>query len=78
MSVGPMAVSRGKDAKYLFVANGSRLSVFDTTALDSTQDAFNDIQLSEPVAGIGVTEDNGVYAFLPKSRRLILVLSGRP
>jgi DNA-binding beta-propeller fold protein YncE len=71
-SVGAMAVSRDPDARYLFVANGTWLSVFDTTTLDTTHKALNDIPLEGAVEGIGVADDNSVYAFLPNSRRLFL------
>src|SRR5262249_41238326 len=71
-SVGALAVSRDPEARYLFVANGTRLSVCDTKTLDTAKEPLNDIPLEAPVAGVGVASDNSVYAFMPQSRRLFL------
>lgn len=71
-SVGALAVSRDPEARFLIVANGTRLSVFDTKTLDTAQAPLNDIPLEAPVDGFSVARDDSVYAFLPQSRRLFL------
>jgi hypothetical protein len=66
-----MAVTR-PDARYLLVANGTMLSVFDTHVVDKTQKSLLDIPLEGSVEGLGIAEDNSVYAFIPSSGRLFL------
>jgi DNA-binding beta-propeller fold protein YncE len=70
-SVGSMAISR-PDGRYLLVANGTNLSVFDVLNLDKSQRPVNDIPLEGPVTGLGVAADNSVYGFIPTSRRVFL------
>jgi DNA-binding beta-propeller fold protein YncE len=79
-SVGAIAVSRDVAARYVFVANGNALTVFDREKLDRDRNKdidpgavqLNDIPLEAPVTGIGVAEDNSVYAYLPQSRRIFI------
>ena len=72
MSGGIVAISHDSDERYLFVANGQRLSVFDTKHIDENPTPINDIQLEGPVEALGISDDNSVYAFIPQSRRLFL------
>jgi len=81
-SVGVIALSRDAKQRYLFVANGNRLTVFDTdkladgknlqALLASPSPYLTDIPLEASVSGIGVADDNSVYAYLPQSRRLFI------
>jgi DNA-binding beta-propeller fold protein YncE len=71
-SVGALTASRDPEARYLIVANGTRLSVFDTKALDTAKEPLNDVPLEAPVESFGVADDNSVYAFMPQSRRLFI------
>jgi len=71
-SVGPIAISRDKDGHYLFVGNGDNITVFDRKALDASDISLNDIPLGSGVSGIGVAEDNSVYAFVPGRNLLFL------
>jgi DNA-binding beta-propeller fold protein YncE len=81
-SVGPIALSRDPNQRLLFVGNGTRLTVFDTqkladrktleTMLTDADPYLTDIPLEAAVNGIGVADDNSVFAFLPQSRRLFL------
>jgi 6-phosphogluconolactonase (cycloisomerase 2 family) len=81
-SVGPIALSRDQNQRYLFVGNGNRLTIFDTQkladeksleAMLSDANAYlTDIPLEAAVSGIGIADDNSVYAFLPQSRRLFM------
>jgi DNA-binding beta-propeller fold protein YncE len=80
-SVGPIALSRDRNQRFLFVGNGNRLTVFDTQkfadrkTLDATlTDAdpyLTDIPLEAAITGIGIADDS-VFAYLPQSRRLFL------
>jgi DNA-binding beta-propeller fold protein YncE len=71
-SVGPIAISRDKDGRYLFVGNGDGLTVFDRRALDVSDKSLNEIPLGGSVSGIAVAEDNSVYAFVPGKALLFL------
>lgn len=71
-SVGPIAISRDKDGRYLFVGNGDRMTVFDRKGLDASDRILNEIPLGSGVSGIGVAEDNSVYAFVPGKALLFL------
>jgi hypothetical protein len=64
-SVGAIAISRDADGQYLFVANGDRMTVFDRKSLDTSATSLNEISLGGGISGIGVAEDNSVYAFVP-------------
>ena len=85
--VNLIAVSR--DGDFIFVANGALISVFDGKRLRNAkrlpkeqQDAAGEAALVHPiplegaVAGIGVAEDNSVYAWIPSSKRLFLYSPG--
>lgn len=71
-SVGPIAISRDKGGRYLFVGNGDRLTVFDRKSLDASDRSLNEIPLGSGVSGIGVDENNSVYAFVPGRALLFL------
>jgi YVTN family beta-propeller protein len=79
-SVGAMALSRDMQQRYLFLANGSRLTIFDrqkldsgdAVALDTTAVQLNDIPLEAPVIGIAIADDNSVYAYLPEAHKLFI------
>jgi DNA-binding beta-propeller fold protein YncE len=71
-SVGPIAISRDKDGRYLFVGNGDGMTVFDRKALDASDSSLNEITLGSGVSGFGVAEDNSVYAFVPGKALLYL------
>lgn len=71
-SVGPIAISRDKDGRYLFVGNGDRMTVFDRKGLDASDRSLNEISLEGRVSGIGVDEGNSVYAFVPEKHLLFL------
>ena len=71
-SVGPIAISRDKDGRYLFVGNGDRMTVFDRKSLDTSDRSLNEIPLGSVVSGIGVGKDNSVYAFVPGEALLFL------
>ncbi len=86
-SVGAIALSRDPKQRYLFVANGNRLTVFDTeklagknlqALLANPSPYLTDIPLEAPVSGIGVADDTSVYAYLPQSRRLFIYGPPRP
>jgi DNA-binding beta-propeller fold protein YncE len=64
-SVGAIAISRDADGQYLFVANGDRMTVFDRKSLDTSATSLNEIPLGGGISGIGVADDNSVYAFVP-------------
>jgi YVTN family beta-propeller protein len=69
-SVGALALSRDPEAKYLIVANGNMLSVFDTEKMGVTRRPIIDIPLESTVEAIGVSQDNSVYAYIPESGRV--------
>jgi DNA-binding beta-propeller fold protein YncE len=79
-SVGPIALSRDLNQRLLFVGNGNRLTVFDTqkvadkktlaAMLTEADPYLTDIPLEDAIAGIGIADDNSVFAYLPRSRRL--------
>jgi len=71
-SVGAIAVSRDLEGRYLLVANGTRLSIFDREGIARDAASLNDIPLEAGVAGMSVADDNSVYAFLPTTRRLFV------
>lgn len=71
-SVGPIAISRDKNGRYLFVGNGDRMTIFDRKSLDVSDRNLNEIPLGSGVSGIGVAEDNSVYAFVPGKALLFL------
>ncbi len=71
-SVGPIAISRDKEGQYLFVGNGDRMTVFNRKSLDSSGKSLNEIPLGSWVGGIGVADDNSVYAFVPEKALLFL------
>jgi DNA-binding beta-propeller fold protein YncE len=71
-SVGSLAVSRDPEARYLFVVNGNYLSIFDTKTIDSDQQPLKDIQLEGPIQGLGIADDNSVYAFIPSTPRIFV------
>jgi len=71
-SVGAIAISHDLEGRYLFVANGTRLSVFDRRSFAADAAPLNDIPLEAGVLGIGIADDNSVYAYLPSARRLFL------
>lgn len=71
-SVGPIAISRDKDGRYLFVGNGDGMTIFNRKSLDTSDRNLNEIPLGSGVSGIGVAEDNGVYAFVPGKNLLFL------
>ena len=71
-SVGPIAISRDKDGRYLFVGNGDGMTIFNRKSLDTSDRSLNEIPLGSGVSGIGVAEDNGVYAFVPGKNLLFL------
>jgi hypothetical protein len=73
----PMALSRDLKQRYLFVGNGNRLTVFNTKKLAEEAAPLKDIELNDipleaAVAGIGIADDNSVYAYLPTARRLFI------
>ena len=70
-SVGSIAISRDADGQYLFVANGEHMTVFDRKSLDTSDKSLNEIPLEGAISGIGVAEDNSVYAFLPGHRLFV-------
>jgi DNA-binding beta-propeller fold protein YncE len=70
-SVGVMTISQ-PDGRYLYVANGTILSVFDTKRLDVATKSLNDIPLEAAVEGLSAAADGSVYAYLPASNRLFL------
>ena len=72
-SVGEVALSRDETSHYLVVANGKRLSVFDREKFaTATPSLLNDIPLEAPILAFGISEDNGIYAYIPESHRLLL------
>ena len=71
-SVGPIAISRDKDGRYLFVGNGDGLTIFNRRSLDTSDRSLNEIPLGSGVSGISVAEDNSVYAFVPGKNLLFL------
>lgn len=71
-AVGALAVSRDRDGRYLIVANGSALTVFDRNALDSSAAPLNDIALGAQVSAFGVGDDNSIYAYVPAGKRLFV------
>ena len=71
-SVGPIAISRDKDGRYLFVGNGDGMTVFNRNGLDTSDRSLIEIPLGSGVSGIGVAEDNSVYAFVPGKALLFL------
>lgn len=86
-SVNWIAVSR--DGDFVFVANGNQISVFDGRLLREAKRIpaqaqeraglaalVHHIPLEGGVGGIGVTDDNSVYAWIPSSRRLFLYSPG--
>ena len=86
-SVSYIAVSR--DGDFVFVANGTAISVFNGKRLraakrlqDPERKAAGEaalvhtIRLEDAVGGIGVAEDNSVYAWIPSSSRLFLYSPG--
>jgi 6-phosphogluconolactonase (cycloisomerase 2 family) len=87
-SVGAIALSRDVGHRYLFVANGNRLTVFDTEKLSDERKLealltdpspyLSDISLEASVAGMAIADDNSVYAFLPVSRRLFIYTPPAP
>lgn len=64
-SVGAVALSRDSAAKYLLVANGDWLTVFDRQSLDGVARRLNDIPLGASIAGFGVAADNSIFAYVP-------------
>lgn len=86
-SVNYIATSR--DGDFVFVANGTAISVFDGKRLRAAkrlQDPerkvageaalVHTIRLEGQVGGIAVAEDNSVYAWIPSSTRLFLYSPG--
>jgi len=86
-SVNWIAVS--SDGDFVYVANGNFLSVFDGRLLKDAkrlpgaeQNAAGEKALIQPirleggVGGIGIAEDNSVYAWIPSSKRLFLYSPG--
>jgi sugar lactone lactonase YvrE len=75
-SVNWIAVSR--DGAFVFVANGSAISVFDgkRVKLMGAAALVHTIPLEGPVGGLAVAEDNSVYAWIPSTPRLFLYSPG--
>lgn len=71
-SVGPLAISRDTNGRYLFVGNGDRMTVFDRKSLDASDKSLNEIPLGSAVSGIGVAEDNSVFVYVPGTGLLFL------
>jgi len=71
-SVNVVAATR--DGKYVIVANGTYLSVFDAPQIQKRGDDadLKDIRLEGGIAGIGVDSENNIYAWLPDTPRLFL------
>jgi hypothetical protein len=69
-SVGQMVLSRDVDRQFLIVANGTHITVFDAKAehIDSDAALLNDIELEADVAGMGIAEDNSLYAYIPGAK----------
>jgi hypothetical protein len=59
-------MSLDQKQRYLFVANGRNLAVFDREKLI----LVNNILQEADVGGIGVAEDNSVYAYIPGTHKL--------
>lgn len=71
-SVGPIAISRDANGRYLFVGNGDRMTVFDRKGLDVSDKSLNEIPLGSGISGIGVAEDNSVFVYVPETALLFL------